>query len=768
MPGLEFPFFPPPSILIPAAIALLALWWWVYRWTDQVTGSRARRWLTALRIVVTLLLLFCICHPIYREYHKMEQKSTVAILIDGSLSMGIPDLPGGKSRLHRAIELTSASSSGLSHKLGEEFTVKHFAFGNDLRRVDNPSAVTASDQRTCTARALAKLGTALADEPVVAVVMLSDGADNSHENLAPALAAHRQQGAPVYTIPVGTKAGAKDIEITSVTTKRKVSLGTEVTLTVALRGAGAKGLVVPLILEHDDKEVGRQEVELTGEPQVETFVFSPKQEGLLRYKVRLPVQPGEIIQQNNEEEIIVQSSKFKLKVLYMEGTQYKKPERKLWEFDYLVDALERDKDIEVTTLFRDDFQAARKVGIGWVRHPHRGFPRAKRKLYEYDVIVSSDIDIEYFTEKQLKLTVDFIAEHGGGFVMVGGWTAFGPGGYDESVIDKLLPVDMKGRDEEFRRYDTDRPVNWTLTEEGLRHPIMRLTADPDKNAKIWDAMPPFYGFNYVQRAKPAATVLARTTAKYGDRVMLAVQQYGRGRAMAFLPDTTAGWGEAFEGWGETENVFMEPEHNVHFRQFWQNAVRWLGAYQMQAPNKHILVHTRLNRYTLGDEAEILAEVRDEDFELTFEATASAEIRTPAGTIDTVRLEPDLRQKGLYVARYELKDEGRYEVTGNSHVGDKEVDPDRIQDKTAFFCDQSQAEFRNYAVHEDLLKRVADATGGRVLSPDQIDGLVDELQEATHQAETFTSKCFWDNPYLYGLILLLYAIEWFTRRRVGLL
>ena len=171
---------------------------------------------------------------------------------------------------------------------------------------------------------------------------------------------------------------------------------------------------------------------------------------------------------------------------------------------------------------------------------------------------------------------------------------------------------------------------------------------------------------------------------------------------------------------------------------------------------------------MRNEAEILAEVRDEDFELTFEATASAEIRTPAGTIDTVRLEPDLRQKGLYVARYELKDEGRYEVTGNSHVGDKEVDPDRIQDKTAFFCDQSQAEFRNYAVHEDLLKRVADATGGRVLSPDQIDGLVDELQEATHQAETITSKCFWDNPNLYGLILLLYAIEWFTRRRVGLL
>ena len=29
--------------------------------------------------------------------------------------------------------------------------------------------------------------------------------------------------------------------------------------------------------------------------------------------------------------------------------------------------------------------------------------------------------------------------------MVGGWTAFGSGGYDESALDKLLPVDMDGR-----------------------------------------------------------------------------------------------------------------------------------------------------------------------------------------------------------------------------------------------------------------------------------------------------------------------------------
>ena len=43
----------------------------------------------------------------------------------------------------------------------------------------------------------------------------------------------------------------------------------------------------------------------------------------------------------------------------------------------------------------------------------------------------------------------------------------------------------------------------------------------------------------------------------------------------------------------------------------------------------------------------------------------------------------------------------------------------------------------------------------------------ELEQATHQAETYLARCFWDSPWLYAAILLLLAGEWFARRRVGL-
>ena len=85
--------------------------------------------------------------------------------------------------------------------------------------------------------------------------------------------------------------------------------------------------------------------------------------------------------------------------------------------------------------------------------------------------------------------------------MIGGWTAYGPGGYDEDVIDKMLPVDMLGGRNE--KYVENEEFVWDVTPEGFEHPIMRLVADPDENRKIWEEKQRiFKGHNMVQRAKP--------------------------------------------------------------------------------------------------------------------------------------------------------------------------------------------------------------------------------------------------------------------------
>ena len=60
------------------------------------------------------------------------------------------------------------------------------------------------------------------------------------------------------------------------------------------------------------------------------------------------------------------------------------------------------------------------------------------------MIICSDISRGAFTPEQLEWTVELVNKRGGGFVMIGGNRSFGSGGWDQTVWDGLIPVDMSG------------------------------------------------------------------------------------------------------------------------------------------------------------------------------------------------------------------------------------------------------------------------------------------------------------------------------------
>jgi uncharacterized membrane protein len=567
-----------------------------------------------------------------------------------------------------------------------------------------------------------------------------------------------KNGVPIYTALAGGKIPIKDIEIKSIQTQREVTLETLVTARVTVQSTGFKGLKTPVQLKRGQQLVKTAEIALSDEPQTVDFVFTPDEVGLLQYDVVIPPQPGEQNTANNTESFAVNASKHKIKVLYMEGTQYRIPARDKWEFQYLVEALEEDKHMQVTPLFRNEFAAAKQAGIFCVRDPANGFPTTRKKLYSYDVIICSDVDIVFFTPQQLKDMVDFVGERGGGYIMIGGYTAFGPGGYAGSAIDKMLPVEMAGRED---GYTEDVPFQWQLTDEGKKHPIMQLDPDPVKNADIWKAMPFFNGFNHIVRAKPGATVLAvhptRNTV-YGPMTMLAVQQYGKGRTIAFCTDTTAGWGEEFEAhWGVTEN------DNSYFRKFWQNMVRWVAAYHYRVPNSPVLISTDFNRYSPGDRALLTASVVDENYKPADDAEVWADIKQPDEKTVRLLLERDVDRPGQYMAKYEVPAVGQYELKAGAKLKGEIVG----EDQARFFAKEIALEARDYTPNRVLMTSLASQTGGICVDVAQTGQIADRLKTSIHEEQTYVERAFWDNRYFFCVILGLLAVEWFFRRREGL-
>ena len=61
-----------------------------------------------------------------------------------------------------------------------------------------------------------------------------------------------------------------------------------------------------------------------------------------------------------------------------------------------------------------------------VDNPRLGYPTTRQELFEYDVVICSDIARTAFTPEQLEWTVELVAQRGGGFVMIGGNAASAP------------------------------------------------------------------------------------------------------------------------------------------------------------------------------------------------------------------------------------------------------------------------------------------------------------------------------------------------------
>src|SRR5207247_3081329 len=84
----------------------------------------------------------------------------------------------------------------------------------------------------------------------------------------------------------------------------------------------------------------------------------------------------------------------------------------------------------------------------------------------------------------------------------------------------------------------------------LTHPIVSIGATRQETTPIWtQKFPVLYGCNLVERAKPGATVLAlapMSRSSSGQSVLLAVQNIGKGRRMAFTSGTTGTWGRDFD------------------------------------------------------------------------------------------------------------------------------------------------------------------------------------------------------------------------------
>ncbi len=431
-------------------------------------SAKNRRWiLFAIRAAVLFGLLTLLLNPIDRRETELPPRPpSVALLVDCSQSMS---LGIGQSRIERVRRTVDSVSRTIQAE--RPYQLDLYRFGKRLNKVPSFAELNATEDSSLLADALERLPSRLTEDQPRAVILFSDGAVPENDQLAEIAAAYRDLNIPIHAMLPGSDNLRGDVAITKLVVPRQVASGDQVTIRAVIESQGFNRERVVVSIRPAARPYGTPLATLPitlsdGPTPCELLITADPSLGELSLEV--PVIDGEAVAVNNRIAFQLSDRNRKLKVLYMEGSAGQ-------EYRWIQDALQEDPDIECLSMVVNN-QYASRPSLQRVGDAYRGFPSTREELFDFDVVLCSDISHAAFTPEQIDWTVELVSKRGGGFVMVGGHTSFGSGGWDRTPWEKLIAFDMTGRRDYLNQtFSVDVPkISQT-------HPIWKLLDDPEQN-----------------------------------------------------------------------------------------------------------------------------------------------------------------------------------------------------------------------------------------------------------------------------------------------
>ena len=709
----------------------------------RITGRlRDRIVLTALRMAVVAVVLFCLFRPTLIVRAAVPQQNVVAVLLDDSRSMQVPDW-GGQPRANFIRQQFGSATSPVIKALSERFLVRTFRFSSTATRTEAKDSLTFNGSQTRLAPSLESARNELAGLPVSGVVLVSDGADTSDASLTDALLGLKAQKLPVFTVGVGSVKPARDIQIDRVSTPKAVLKDAAMMLNIVVTHTGYAGKTVTVDVEDEGRIVGSQQVQLPGEntPVTVRVRAVVTDAGPRVFKFRVTPQPDEAVTQNNVREALIEVRDRKEKILYFEGEPR-------FEMKFLRRAVADDKNLQVVALQRTADNKFLRIDVDNPDELLGGFPKTREELFAYRALVLGSVEAGAFTGDQLQMIADFVDRRGGSLLMLGGARSFGEGGYGGTPVADALPllIDPATRASEPKGLAR---LQVSPTRAGEGHAVTQVAGTEAASAARWRQLPQVTAVNAPLPLKPGATVLLNGTDEGGrTQAVLAWQQYGRGKAVALtLQDT----------WQWQMNAAISLEDQTH-ENFWRQMMRWL----VDGVPGVVDVHTT-ERVEPGEPVTVEADVVDPSFVELNDAAVIAHVIAPGGATVNVPMAWTGDRDGQYRGTFVSTDAGAYEVTVDASRGGTQLG----SGTTFLRAGPSDAEYFDATMHDAPLRRIAEETGGRFYTPDTVAGLAEDVRYAGRGVTSVEERELWNMPIVLIALMGLVCAEWGYRRVVGL-
>jgi len=706
--NLSYPFV----FLIIALLGIAAYSYYVYRYTIPPVRTFQKVILTSLRTLALFLLVFIFFEPILGLTNKEILKPVNLVFIDNSRSIKIDD---GTNRIENVKQIVSDFSS-----TKEEDNFSFYQFGNETKEISSDSLPELKFDNGVTNISDIFSSIDKTKNNYTSITLITDGVYTAGDN--PYYAA-LNTGIPVFTIGIGDTTSRKDIEVRKVLYNEIVYAENPTAISVTIQNKGFAGEKVNVSLLEDEKPVSTQSITLdkSGLQNV-NFIYTPASGGEKKLSVIVSPLNDEFTTANNKRIFYVKVLTNKIKVVVLASSPSP-------DLTFIKNALTSDENISVISITQisknkfletPDYSLLDSADIFFlVGFPSQDTPgdllnRVIKKITDvkipYFLTLSSGINISRLTSLKSELPFTFGQEIGG----------------TRQVQPEILPGESENP---LLQFNHSNPV------------------------EAWNNLPPAYQLNVFFNPKPESKVLAeiKLNNKVVNAPLILTRNLSGRRSIAVLAKDIWKW--------KLQTVVRKSEL---FDSFIINSVRWLNAAEEQKP---VIIKTSKKNYSQGERVEFSGNVFDESLNPVSDAEINIKISSGKNSYET-----SLQNigAGIYEGTIVLNEAGNYNFNATVLREGTKLG----EDKGVFNVGEIDLEMINPVMNYNLLNLIANETNGKFYTPGnykEIFNRINELTKNSGKEKITTSEInLWSDEWLLVIAIILFSLEWFLRKRIGML
>lgn len=682
---------------------------YVYRFTLPPVSKFKKGTLVILRSIAIVVLLFIFFEPVLTITQKIEELPTNLFFIDNSKSMKIEDKTNRLTTVRNTIEtIKSAKLNGVN---------KFYSFGSSIKNINKDSLYALDFNEPTTDFSQIFKSIAHTKNNIASVTIISDGVLT--QGSTPLYTAEKL-GIPVFTIGIGDSTKRNDIELKNVLYNDFIYAETPTAIIATVLNKGFEGRSSVISLIENNKVIERQNI-LFNKSGVNTisFEYTPQTSGEKKLTVKIDNLEGESTNQNNQKVFYINVLSNKTNVLLISGAPSA-------DLTFIKNTLIEDKNLTVNNLVQ--------ITSGNFLEPN-----ANQKIDSADVIFligfpTNSTQDDFYNRLVNKIEKQNIPL----FILLTADISI-------SKLGKLkseLPFNLQGIENNYISVQPD------ISAAESTNPLIEGNSISD-----WNNLPPVNQPFTIMTVNPESKIISRV--KMGNTIktnpLIISRNFASKRSVAIIAKDIWHW-----------KLQTANKNLTLFDHFIINSIRWLNAPE---DKKRVKVYTSKKFYSSGELIEFSAQVYDESFTPVNNAEVKVEYENK-DLKNTFTL--NSLGNGLYEGSVNVNKNGDYSFKGEALLNNKILG----SDKGNFNVGDVDIELTDPQMNFTFLNLLSEQTNGEYFSPDKINLLITQLNKlnsTSPKEKIVTSEIrLWSDEWLLIVVILLFSIEWFLRKRSGML